>query len=257
MEQGLIMEWKVFALLGSLFLFGILEHIYPFFSFKQRFTQRVAANIALGILNILVTSVTTTVLLAWVWQQSLWQGIFHGIHSPILVFVLSFFCLDAYMYGWHRFVHSTAWGWRFHQVHHSDWAMNVSTTYRFHPVEVILSNIPKIILIGFLGIPPICVVVYETLYAVQLIFEHSNWKLDRRIDRVLSYFIVTPNYHRLHHSKLLEHSDSNYASFLTIWDWIGRSQAYPEAPEAIHLGVDQPVRNDAVSLVMMPFVNRS
>jgi sterol desaturase/sphingolipid hydroxylase (fatty acid hydroxylase superfamily) len=101
------------------------------------------------------------------------------------------------------------------------------------------------------------VVVYETLYAVQLIFEHSNWKLDRRIDRVLSYFIVTPNYHRLHHSKLLEHSDSNYASFLTIWDWIGRSQAYPEAPEAIHLGVDQPVRNDAVSLVMMPFVNRS
>jgi sterol desaturase/sphingolipid hydroxylase (fatty acid hydroxylase superfamily) len=247
------MGWKFIALLGSLFLFGILEHLYPFFSFKQRFTQRVAANVSLGVLNILATSGTTALLLAWVWHQSLWQGLFLSIHSPVLLFALSLLCLDAYMYSWHRLMHSTAWGWRFHQVHHSDWAMNVSTTYRFHTVEVILSNIPKILLIGVLGIPPVCIIIYETLYAVQLIFEHSNWKLDRTIDRYLSYVIVTPNYHRLHHSKLIEHSGSNYASFLTIWDWIWRSQAYPHAPEEIRLGVAQPVCNNAVSLVMMPF----
>jgi sterol desaturase/sphingolipid hydroxylase (fatty acid hydroxylase superfamily) len=249
------MGWKFTALLCSLLLFGMLEHLYPFFSFKQRFTQRVAANISLGVLNILATSVTTTLLLFWVWHQTIWQGLFHYVQSPILVFILSMLLLDGYMYSWHRLMHSTHWGWRFHQVHHSDWSMNVSTTYRFHTVEVILSNIPKIMLIGFLGIPPICIVIYETLYAIQLVFQHSNWKLDHRIDRWLSYFIVTPNYHRLHHSKLVEHSCSNYCSFLSCWDWVGRSRTYPHAPKEISLGIDQPTRNNAISLMILPFSN--
>jgi sterol desaturase/sphingolipid hydroxylase (fatty acid hydroxylase superfamily) len=252
----LTVGWKFTALLGSLLLFGTLEHCYPFFSFKQRFTQRVVANVSLGVLNILATNITTALLLTWIWHQTLWQGVFQNIHSPVLLFFLSLFFLDGYMYSWHRLMHSTPWGWRFHQVHHSDWAMNVSTTYRFHTIEVIVSNIPKIILIGLLGIPPIDILIYETLYAIQLVFEHSNWKLDRRIDQWLSHVIVTPNYHRLHHSKLIEHSGSNYSSFLTIWDWIWRSRTYPHIPEEICLGVDQPVRNDAVSLIVMPFAHR-
>jgi sterol desaturase/sphingolipid hydroxylase (fatty acid hydroxylase superfamily) len=246
-------DWKFTALLFSLGLFGALEQLYPFFDFKQPYANRIATNFSLGVVNILGTRLTTTLALAWVWQQHYWSGLFSGIHSPYLAFILSALLLDGYMYSWHRLMHTTAWGWRFHQVHHTDWSMNISTAYRFHPVEVILSNVPKIILIGVFGIPPICVLIYEALYAIQLVFEHSNWELNSQVDRWLSYGIVTPNYHRHHHSKSFKDSSSNFSSFLSIWDAIGRSRAYPQEPKSINLGINKPIQNNVISLILLPF----
>jgi sterol desaturase/sphingolipid hydroxylase (fatty acid hydroxylase superfamily) len=254
-NSGDIMSWKFTALLCSLFIFGFLEYLYPFFHFKQRFADRLQANLSLGVLNSFITSITTTLLLTWVWHQTQWQGLLHPIQPLCLTFALSVLLLDAYMYGWHWFVHSNEWGWRFHQVHHSDWAMNVSTAYRFHTIEVMMSHLPKILLIGVFGIPPGCVLIYETLYAVQLIFEHSNWELNSKVDRWLSYVIVTPNYHRLHHSKQPEYSGSNYCSFLSIWDLIFQTRSYLQAPKGIRLGLDKPTKNNVASLLLLPFEN--
>ncbi len=247
------MGWKFAALLCSLCIFGVLEHLYPFFNFKQRFVHRVTTNLLFGVLNIIATSVTTTLLLVWVWHQTIWQGLFHSIQPLYLVFIPSVLILDGYMYTWHRLMHTTRWGWRFHQIHHTDWSMNISTAYRFHTVEVLLSNIPKIALIGLFGIPPIFVLIYETLYAVELVFEHSNWELNEKVDRWLSYLIVTPNYHRQHHSKLLKHSGSNYCSFLSLWDLIFQSRIYPQSPKNINLGIDKQTKNDVASLMLLPF----
>ncbi len=175
-------------------------------------------NLALGLLNAGLTSLTVVVLLSWIWQQTAWQGYLLALLWPWLRFSLSFLLLDAYMYAWHRLMHTSAWGWQLHQVHHSDRAMNTSTAYRFHAIEVLLSNLPKLFLIWLFGVTPTHLLIYEVIFAAELIFHHSNWALPLQFDRILSYVIVTPNYHRAHHARFLSGMRSNYASLLTIWD---------------------------------------
>jgi sterol desaturase/sphingolipid hydroxylase (fatty acid hydroxylase superfamily) len=231
------MNWKLLVIFSSLVIFGSLENLFPFFQFKQPFLRRVRINLALGLLNTGSTSLIVIVGLSWIWQQTTWQGYLLALHWPWLRFVVSFLLLDAYMYAWHRLMHNSRWGWRLHQVHHSDRAMNTSTAYRFHAIEVLLSNLPKLLLIWLFGIAPAHLLIYEIFFAAELIFHHSNWALPRQFDRALSYVIVTPNYHRAHHARLLMGMRSNYASLLTVWDLLFRSARYPAVPEAIKLGI--------------------
>lgn len=247
------MDLKTTVLISSLFLFGVLEQLFPFFAFEQNLSKRITTNILLGLFNVAVTSVTTALLLKWVWQHPNPQGLFNGVESPWWVFGLAFVVLDFYMYWWHRVMHNTAIGWRFHHVHHTEQAMNVSTAYRFHTIEVLTSNISKIGLIWLCGIPPVCLLVYEACYSVELIFHHSNWELSYRLDRLLSYLIVTPNFHRLHHSEALRDSRSNYASFLSIWDQLFRSRRYPRQPKSIRLGLKEATKSELINMLLLPF----
>jgi sterol desaturase/sphingolipid hydroxylase (fatty acid hydroxylase superfamily) len=195
--------------------------------------------LTLGILNVIVNSLTIAFLLHWIWEQQYWLGILQYVKSPWLGICISFLVLDFYLYVWHRLMHNIPLGWRFHQVHHTELSMNTSTAYRFHTVEVILSNFPKLLLVWIFGINPTYLLFFEVLLAIELIFHHSNWAIPGKLDKYLSYLIVTPNIHRLHHSQLLQDSKSNYASFLTIWDRIFDSYSYPKYPEKIKLGLPQ------------------
>jgi sterol desaturase/sphingolipid hydroxylase (fatty acid hydroxylase superfamily) len=231
------MDWKEFSLLVSIFLFGILENIFPFFAFKQKFHARTYTNVILGLINLFISSLTTTFLLNWVWQQKIWQGFFQYITLPWLSATLSFLLLDGYMYFWHKMMHSSPITWRVHRVHHTDTSMNTSTFYRFHPLEAILSNLPKLFLVWLFGINLKNLLFYETCFVIELIFQHSNWSLPLKIDKYLSYLIITPNSHRAHHSQSGKGIHSNYGSVLTLWDRIFKTYYYPQNPKEIKLGL--------------------
>lgn len=248
------MNVKVIALLGSILIFGLLENLFPFFQYKQRLGDRIYPNFVLGVLNAIATSLTTVLLLKWVWQQNSWSGLFAGIQMPWLAAILSFLILDGYLYFWHRLMHIWPLAWRFHRVHHTDMEMNVSTAYRFHTIEVIFSNFPKIGLILLLGIKPIYVAMYELLFTSVVVFHHSNWNLPYHLDKYLSYFIVTPNYHRLHHSQIVTETNSNYASLLSVWDRLFKSFRYSQNPQSIQLGLREEPRDlNFVKLLKLPF----
>jgi sterol desaturase/sphingolipid hydroxylase (fatty acid hydroxylase superfamily) len=167
-------------------------------------------NFSLGVFNTIVTQLTTLSLLTWLWQNP-W-------HDSSVPFWVTFLSLDAYLYFWHRAMHHYDWGWRLHRLHHSDREMNISTTYRFHTLEVVLSQLPKLVLIVGLGMQPQDVLIYECCFALSLIFHHSNWRLATRVDRWLSYLIVTPTLHRCHHSLDRDDQRHNFSSLLSIWD---------------------------------------
>ena len=248
------MDAKVIVVLGSIFSFGLLENLFPFFQYKQRLSDRIYPNFVLGVLNTIATSLTTVLLLKWVWQQNSWSGLFAGIQTPWLVAILSFLILDGYLYFWHRLMHIWPLAWRFHRVHHTEIEMNVSTAYRFHTLEVIFSNLPKIALIWLLGIKPIYVGIYELLFTIVVVFHHSNWDLTYDIDKWLSYLIVTPNYHRLHHSQIVKETNSNYASLLSVWDKLFKSFQYCRNPQSIQLGlIEEPGKLNFFKLLKLPF----
>ncbi|MBD2293499.1 sterol desaturase family protein [Anabaena sphaerica FACHB-251] len=251
------MEYKSLVIFFSIALFGILETVFPFFQYRQSGLKIFSTNLILGLINALAVNLTIAWFLKWVWQQKLWLGFFHDINLPWVSLILSFLLLDLYMYAWHRFLHNWQLGWRFHLVHHTDCWINISTAYRFHTIEVIVSNFPKFLLIYIFGIQTSYLLIYESLFAISLVFHHSNLALPLKWDKFLSYVIVTPNYHRAHHSQLIQATNSNYSSLLTIWDMLFQTRYYPRFPGAIQLGLPQENRDfNFINLWKLPFVKR-
>ncbi|MEW6499317.1 MAG: sterol desaturase family protein [Cyanobacteriota bacterium] len=244
-------------LLSSLFLFGILETLYPFFTYEQNWTSRIRANFAIAIFNSLVTKIPTLWLLGWVWspqQQQLWPGLFYYIPSPAITGILSFLVIDIYRYGWHCLMHFWPIGWRFHRVHHTELAMNISTAYRFSVIEVMASYVPMVLFIWLLGIKPEIVFIYEIAFIAVEVFQHSNWALSPKIDRFLSYVIVTPNLHRVHHSQIVQETDSNFSSLLTIWDRVFGTYRYCRDTRKINIGLEEyPRPLNVFEMLILPF----
>lgn len=244
-------------LLGSLLLFGILENIYPFFTYKQSWSSRVTANFTAAVFNSLVTKVPVLWLLTLVWspeQQKIWPGLLHYIPSTAVATVLSFAIVDSFRYGWHCMMHFLPIGWRFHRVHHSDLAMNISTAYRFNVIEVMASYVPMMFLVWLFGIKPEHLFIYEATFVVVEVFQHCNMGLPRNVDRLLSYLMVTPNYHRIHHSEIVEETDSNFSSVLTIWDRLFGTYRYCSDTSKIKIGlIEYPRPLNIFDMWVVPF----
>ena len=201
--------------IGSLL---ILEHRFPFFKFPNSLRARITNNFELGAVNSLLSSLFAIAVSSSNLLNSGHSGLFTGIPNLAIAGVLAFLVLDFYMYLWHRSMHVIPLAWRFHRLHHTDRSMNVSTAYRFHPIEIISSSIPKLALIWWLAIPSSFVLIYELVFTVVIALHHSNLRLPASIDRLLSSVILTPNYHRIHHSQIVSETNSNYASVLIWWD---------------------------------------
>ena len=125
--------------------------------------------------------------------------------------------------------HKIPFLWRLHRVHHVDRDIDVTTGIRFHPIEVILSMFYKCGVILLLGPLPIAVIIYEIVLNGFALFNHANVKLTEKVDNVLRKVIVTPDFHRIHHSEIQTETDSNYGNFLSLWDRSFHTYiAYPE-----------------------------
>jgi len=151
----------------------------------------------------------------------------------------SILIFDFAMYWWHRFSHKVPFLWRFHRVHHSDKQMDVSTAFRFHAGELFLSSFVRVGLILALGCPLWHVALYEGLMFPVVQFHHSNIALSARWERILGLFIVTPQIHKIHHSRDWPETDSNFTSFLSIWDKIFKSSRSRPDPDNIEFGLKE------------------
>ena len=229
---------KPIVILLSLLLFGFLELRSPFFHYRSSLFQRMAKNFGLGLLNFAVITLFLKLV----------QPLMHPLPlqlqlpiSPAIAGVLNFLILDLFHYHWHGLMHCTQWGWALHRVHHSEQEMNVSTSYRFHPIEILLSSIPKTGLVILFGMTPIQVLVYELCFSTSVIFHHSNWYLSDRLDRLLSLLFVTPHLHRVHHSSAYRDDRHNLATVFSLWDRLGGSFRYPRQPKRLKLGIYNPI----------------
>jgi len=146
-------------------------------------------------------------------------GIFNQYHVPyIIAFIVGMIALDFVIYLQHRLLHRYGFLWRLHRVHHMDKQVDVSTGLRFHPIEALFTTGAKIVGVGFFGVPPLAVFVYELLLNFATLFTHVNIVLPKRWEQRLRKVIVTPGMHRIHHSDFSYNTNSNYGFCLSIWD---------------------------------------
>ena len=128
--------------------------------------------------------------------------------------------------------------WRLHRMHHTDLDVDVTTVARFHSIEIILSMLIKLSIIVIIGAPPESVLIFEILLNAVAMFNHSNLYLPTSLDKVLHFFVVTPDMHRVHHSDIKNETDSNFGFNIPWWDRIFGT--YKEQPkygyEAMNIG---------------------
>jgi sterol desaturase/sphingolipid hydroxylase (fatty acid hydroxylase superfamily) len=149
--------------------------------------------------------------------------------------------LDLAIYLQHVLFHAVPALWRLHRMHHADLAFDVTTGLRFHPVEILLSMLIKLMVIAALGAPALSVLIFEVLLNATSMFSHGNIRLPERFDRVLRWLVVTPDMHRVHHSILPRETNCNFGFNLPWWDRLfGTYRPKPAAGhEAMTIGIEQ------------------
>jgi sterol desaturase/sphingolipid hydroxylase (fatty acid hydroxylase superfamily) len=146
--------------------------------------------------------------------------------------------------------------WRFHIIHHSDQKVDVTTGLRHHPGDSLLRGIFFLLLIFFSGAPMYSVMIYQTLVVIATAFTHANISLPVTVDRFLSWILISPNMHKVHHHWKQPYTDSNYGAVFSVWDRLFGTFRFLDA-KSIQYGIDRDYPKekdeDLMSLLKSPF----
>jgi len=223
MEDEGLYRFLFFA--GIFLLMGFAELIVPKRLNGQRKFDRWLTNISIGGIDSFLirllgfVSIPIVAVGAALFAEDVGFGLFHLIQLPgWLEVIVAFVILDFAIYLQHVASHKIPILWNVHQVHHSDTHIDVTTAVRFHPIEIGLSMLYKVIWVFVFGIDVFAVLLFEISLNGFAMFNHANVALPKGLDRILRLIIVTPDMHRVHHSIKTNETDSNYGFNLAIWD---------------------------------------
>jgi sterol desaturase/sphingolipid hydroxylase (fatty acid hydroxylase superfamily) len=175
---------------------------------------------------------------------------------PLAASALAVAALDLSFYAAHVSWHKLPALWRFHAVHHSDPAVDVTTTVRQHPVEGLLRYAALAAMTLAIGPSPAAYAIYRTASALNGLLEHANLRAPRRLDALLSLVTTWPHMHKIHHSRRPEQTDTNYGNLFSFWDrlfgtftpsWQGRDVRYGLE------GMEDPAGQTTAALLALPF----
>jgi sterol desaturase/sphingolipid hydroxylase (fatty acid hydroxylase superfamily) len=213
------LAWFVGFWLCVLFLLG-LETRVPAFQKDPERSDRWPTNFGLGFVNaglLVITPVST--ISAAEWASRAGVGVLNQVTMPLWISIcltLAVYSLAVYLT--HIIEHKTPWLWRLHRVHHLDIHLDVLTSQRHHPLELILNVLILVAVTITFGLMAWVVVIFEGTEAIIDFFLHANVRLPESVDRVVRWVLVTPNMHSLHHSSHQPETDSNYGTVFTVWD---------------------------------------
>jgi sterol desaturase/sphingolipid hydroxylase (fatty acid hydroxylase superfamily) len=247
------------ALAALMALLFACERMVPLRRSVRPLLPRLAVNLGVSAL-----AFATALLLVRPAAAALLQGVserpFGLVHlvamPPSARLVLSFLLMDLTFYWWHLANHHLAFLWRFHNVHHIDPDLDVSTAFRFHFGEVALSSAFRVAQVGLIGLSAPAFAVYEIVFQANTLFHHSNVRLPSRLERLLNLVLVTPRMHGIHHSQERAETSSNYSVVFSWWDRLHGSRSRDVPQETIVIGVpaySDPKDNTFVNALFLPF----
>jgi sterol desaturase/sphingolipid hydroxylase (fatty acid hydroxylase superfamily) len=241
-----------------LIFFWLWETWHPFFGWRNGRVRHAVWNLAVSIGNTVILallfSVATAVVADWTARHQ--PGLLHLLPwGSVPGFLCAFLLLDVWTYLWHAANHHVSFLWRFHRMHHSDNRMDVTTATRFHLGELVLSKGIRLVLIPLLGLSLWEMVIYDLVLVAVTQFHHADISV-AGLDRWLRWVIVTPDMHKVHHSRERPETDSNFSSVLSVWDRLGRTFCMRDNLKAIEFGLTEfgePEWQTAWGMLKTPF----
>ncbi|MFH6602189.1 sterol desaturase family protein [Maribacter algicola] len=209
-------------LVGGLTFFWILEGLVPLYKFDYKKWKHAWPNLFFTFTTVLINFVLAFLLLKtsdWVMAEDF--GIINWFSDmPLWAYVvLGVMLLDFFgAYLPHFVEHNIKPLWMIHLVHHTDHKVDTTTANRHHPFESFIRYAFTLFGVFIVGAPMGVVMLYQSLSLVATQFGHANIKLPKKVDDILSWIIVSPDMHKVHHHYMLPYTDSNYGNIFSIWD---------------------------------------
>ncbi len=248
------------SILFGIFLVCLLwERLRPLRPYSQAWPRRLFVNLSVAGTSAIITktlAVPLVLKLSQYVEEQKWGLLQHLPWSGTLKFVVAIVLLDYSLYLWHRMNHKSAFLWRFHNVHHIDMDLDVTTTLRFHFGELILSSLYRSLQIIFLGVGPLEFVFFEASITGFALVHHSNFRLPLRLEKILCKMFVTPRMHGVHHSIVQAEADSNFSTILNVWDRFHKTLVLNVKQSSLLIGVPGFRSNSDQSLLsclLLPF----
>ena len=222
------MSWSPLALVapGVLALMMLIEGYRP--ASLGGDTRRVATNFLLY---------GTTFAIGMLTRSKLSAGTQLSIIPWWLALLITLIAFDLSSYLFHRACHSFDFLWRIHRVHHSDHHLDATSSLRHHPAEVLLVAVFGRATVLQTAVPVAAIAIAAMLSEAVGYFSHANIALPERLARALSFIIVTPAVHRVHHLNSRLYANSNYGTVLTLWDRLFGTYCPPLRPGRSEIAV--------------------
>ncbi len=250
---------RTIILVSGFTFFWILENSLPLFAFKYNKWQHALLNIFFTLTTLLVNLGFAFVIISAADYTSQHQsGLLYLLPLPLWLHVVLGVLLLDFIGAWliHWVEHRVPFMWRFHIIHHTDTKVDVTTALRHHPGESVFRAAFTILAIFVAGVPVGVVMLYQTLSALFAQLTHANVRVPQKLDKLLSYVLVSPHMHKIHHHYQLPLTDTNYGNIFSIWDRLFGTYAEAE-PQSLVYGLDTHMREKEHSrlgsLLLIPF----
>ena len=247
-------------LVGGITFFWLLEGALPLFKFDYKKWKHAFPNFFFTATTIIINfSLAFLLLKSSNWVQVNNFGIINWIPNlPLWLYViLGVLLLDFFgAYLAHFVEHKVKPLWMIHLVHHTDHKVDTTTANRHHPLESMIRFAFTLFGVFVVGAPIAIVMVYQSMSLIFTQFTHANIKMNKNVDKALSYVIISPDMHKIHHHNMLPYTDSNYGNIFSIWDRIFGTYLYLEREKIVY-GVDtfpdEKTNSSLVELLKQPF----
>lgn len=247
-------------LVGGITFFWLLEGALPLFNFKYKKWKHAFPNLFFTGTTIVINFALAFLLLNTSdWVQTNGFGIINWLPDmPLWLYtILGVLLLDFFgAYLAHFVEHKVKPLWMVHLVHHTDHKVDTTTANRHHPLESMIRFSFTLLGVFVVGTPIAILMLYQSMSLIFTQFTHANIKMNKKVDKALSYFIVSPDMHKIHHHNLLPYTDSNYGNIFSIWDRIFGTYLYMEREDIVY-GVDtfpnEVTNSSLIELLKQPF----
>lgn len=232
---------RTIILVGGLAFFWILESAVPLSKLSYKKWRHAIPNLFFTLTTIIVNFVLAFMLFKsanWVMYHQL--GILNWLPTmPLWLYVLLGLLLMDFFGAYlpHIVEHKVKPLWMVHLVHHTDHHVDTTTANRHHPIESVIRFFFTLFGVVVIGAPMGIVMLYQSMSLVATQFNHANIKLPKKVDKLLSYVLVSPDMHKVHHHYVLPYTDSNYGNIFSVWDRLLGTYRYLERDQLVY-GVD-------------------
>lgn len=228
-------------LVGGITLFWFLEGVLPLYNFNYKKWKHAIPNFFFTFTTILINFALAFLLVKTAdWVKLNDFGIINWLPAMpfwlyVLLAVLLLDFIGAYLA--HFVEHKVGVLWMVHLVHHTDHEVDTTTANRHHPLESVIRFVFTLFGIFIIGAPIGAVMLYQSMSLVFTQLTHANIRLPKKLDKVISYVLISPDMHKVHHHYKLPYTDSNYGNIFSIWDRLFGTYMYLDTEKIVY-GVD-------------------
>lgn len=245
-------------ILAGMAIIAVIEVAIPLHARGQWNRQHLGSNLTLTLLTfaaIMIGNAPLVALLAWL--EASGRGFLSLAALPALPAVaVGIAMLDLGTYLAHVTMHRVPLLWRFHRVHHADPALDVTTSLRQHPGETLVRYGFISVFAVAVGVTPLTLAIYRTWSALSALFEHANIRLPDWLDRIFALVVVSPNMHKVHHSRTPALTDTNFGNIFSMFDRVFATFTSPDRGRDIRYGLDgldDTATQTTLGLLALPF----